>query len=255
VSWLQFASSVIGSLAWPATIVVFVVILRRPVARMLERPPTSLKAGPAGIELLWDDRAREVHDEVARATGEIVPRLAEEFYALARLRPSAVVFQSFGSIEQQLRATLSAAGFEVDRLDNTRVLARLAVHDGLITPEIDEAIEGLTTLRDMLAHDQADVDAGRALDFAALSDTVLDAIEKEAKKRLALEGTKTEEKRLTLEGTKTEEKRLTLEGTKTEENRPALEGVKAEKRAALGGDVDGGEAASSRGDEAGGESG
>ena len=35
MDWLQFLSSVVGSLAWPATVLALVVLLRAPVTRVL----------------------------------------------------------------------------------------------------------------------------------------------------------------------------------------------------------------------------
>jgi hypothetical protein len=166
----------------------------------------------------------EVLKQIAEATGEIVeaivPRLAGELHELARLRPSAVVFQSFGSIEQQLRATLTVAGIHVDRVDGIWALAGLAVREGLITGAIDDAIKGLAALHDMLAYEQTDVDTARALEFAGLSVAVLDTLEDE-EKRLALGASEAEEKRPALEASATVKKRPALEASETEEKRLA----------------------------------
>ena len=56
-------------------------------------------------------------------------------------------------------------------------LARLALEHGLITPETENAIVGVTTLRNLAAHGRdEDISVERAMDYLALVDGVLFAI-------------------------------------------------------------------------------
>jgi hypothetical protein len=124
VDGLQFVSSIVASLAWPAAVVIIVVVLRRSIAGVLDGPVKLLKVGPGGVELeKWDRAAAEVRSEVGTppAPGEEIgpvrvteagpapePEpafgLREELQTIAEAAPRAAVVEAFGRIERQLRS-------------------------------------------------------------------------------------------------------------------------------------------------------
>jgi hypothetical protein len=55
VDGLSFVAALVRSLAWPAAVVVAVVVLRRPLVRWLAVPPRRVKVGPGGVEAEWSD--------------------------------------------------------------------------------------------------------------------------------------------------------------------------------------------------------
>ncbi|MFF4598135.1 hypothetical protein [Amycolatopsis sp. NPDC001319] len=57
---LEFISSLVSSLAWPVVVTTLVIVLRKPIARLLTaRPLKSFKAGPGGLELHYLDEKLE----------------------------------------------------------------------------------------------------------------------------------------------------------------------------------------------------
>jgi hypothetical protein len=189
---LQFISSLVQALAWPAAVVVLALIVRRPLGLVLGGPVRRCKAGPSGVEVeYWDRHAEEVRsklqqaveaqvqDEAPAATAAAM-NLPDELKPLADIAPAAVILESYARIEQQLRELLRSAQALPDRPVGAWRLARLAEERGLIRPDTKEAIEGLTVLRNLVAHGQApsDLDRPRALQYAALADAVLFALKR-----------------------------------------------------------------------------
>jgi|GEM_PF-1920743 len=184
---LQFLSSLVSALAWPTTALLVVLLLRRPLGQLLSGPMSRLKAGPGGVEFEWDRKAEEVRREVAEATpdhskkqtelsSEAETALAAELESLAKLSPPSAILESYSRVERQLHEMLSGAGVAVDRPAGAVTMARLAERHGLISRETREAIEGLSVLRNLAAHGQASVTVNRALEYAALADGVLYAM-------------------------------------------------------------------------------
>ncbi|MGH9226848.1 MAG: hypothetical protein ACRD2W_24375 [Acidimicrobiales bacterium] len=187
MSWLEFVASVVGSLAWPVTLAVVVVVLRAPLVGALSAPVKRWKAGPSGVEVeYWEQALSAARAELEQGDGlpssATPPReirdhdsLREELERLAEVSPSAAVVESFGRIEAELRSMLAGED-AADRL-GANALARLARRRGLITGETLNAIEGLGVLRNLAAHGRpTDLDARRAVEFVALADAVLFAL-------------------------------------------------------------------------------
>jgi hypothetical protein len=202
----QFIASLVSSLAWPAAVVVVVLLFREQIVRLLAEPMKRLKAGPVDIEFdriaatveaqlgpasegasgesqqLGAQISFDAKLDIARqsAPGSALRDLAER----AEIWPSGAVIEGFGRVEEELRNHLEAAGHPQSL--STRLgavaLARRARDAQIITPETFEAVEGLAVLRNMSAHGRgADVTQERALDYLALVDGVLFAIQRDAK--------------------------------------------------------------------------
>jgi len=181
MNWLQFISSLVSSLAWPAGVVAVVFILRRPLTKMLNaRPVKSLKAGPAGIEVeYFDEKLQEVREDLGvpaptQLPGETAGRndFMDEMTQLAEVAPSAVILESFARLEKVLREAIDVSqgnGRTPSRPSSVRALARQAVEQGLITPSEFSAFEDVSVLRNLVAHAKpVELDAARALEYAKL---------------------------------------------------------------------------------------
>ncbi len=81
VDWLAFVASLVGSLAWPAVIVVAVWLFRDEIRALARRPVHRAKVGPADLE--WDVPAREILDEAGRALPERAPAVKVTEQAIA----------------------------------------------------------------------------------------------------------------------------------------------------------------------------
>lgn len=63
MAWREFVASVVDSLAWPASAVVIVALLRRQLAALLQSPLSRLRAGPVELERVRE--AEKVGENVA----------------------------------------------------------------------------------------------------------------------------------------------------------------------------------------------
>lgn len=182
MGWQAFVASLVQSLAWPAAVIVIVVFLRKPIRAALSHALLRrVKAGP--IELEFDQLQAEVREELARSPelaeaqvpGPAVS-LGEELSRLAEIAPASAVMEAFRRIEFRLNEMLDSPGVSPARTMTGRALARLARERGLISDETLAAIEGLSMLRNLVAHAPSDIGVDRARDYLALADAVLYAL-------------------------------------------------------------------------------
>lgn len=182
VDWLAFIASLIGSLAWPALVLVLVLVFRHELRPLLRRPIRRAKAGPVEIE--WEQRVEQARVELATSpeaaeAPTVDPpdqRLIEAFLAPPRI----VVLSAFGDVEAALRRTLQEAGVDIGApgRQGVRQLVDQAVAAGVISEQTGHAISGLIVLRNLAAHgDVDDIDAAKAAEFRALANGVLAALE------------------------------------------------------------------------------
>ncbi len=105
---------------------------------------------------------------------------------VAKRSPRAAVLESFDRLEARLQQKLEASGLETRRLPTLGApgLADLARMRGLISPETETAVNGLTVLRNLAAHDRdSDLSYEKAVEFIDLVVALLFAIEHPAKER------------------------------------------------------------------------
>jgi hypothetical protein len=177
---LEFISSLVESLTWPAALVVIAILFRAEIRRLLIRQLRRLRAGP--VEFEFDRLLSQVEVELDQpdvpvassdaARGRPIDSTLAE---LAVASPSSAVMEAHAAVEQALRDFVAsvAPDEKIDRL-GVAGLARKALELGLITPETANAIQGITVLRNLAAHGRArEVTADRALDYLALTDAVL----------------------------------------------------------------------------------
>lgn len=181
MDWKEFVSSLIGALAWPATILLVILIFRSSISKLLSGQVKRWKAGPGGIEFeYWERAISDAREHLLRGRDRTTlrPEVAIQFEAemqkLAEVSPETAVLESYGRIEAALRTRLQTQDSD---LQSTLQLARTAAERGLINAETLNAIEGLTVLRNLAAHGRAgELTPQRALEFAALSEAVLFAM-------------------------------------------------------------------------------
>ena len=165
------------ALAWPVMALIIVLLLRRPIVRVLEqRPPKMLKAGPFEVE--WETVVAATEAEVpAPAPKSITGGAQVELSAEARTAPAVAVLEAHTMIERTLREILVAADVpsdELRRAGSAVGLARLARRLGLIPDEAVRAVQGVSVLRNLAAHGSArEITPDQAAEYLALVDAVL----------------------------------------------------------------------------------
>jgi len=180
---MSFVASLVQSAAWPAAVLVIVILIRKPLQEAVTHRLRRLKAGP--IEAEFDAEAAEVRDDVRRIpeVAAAEPRqgevsLTDELAPLIDISPRAAVMEAFGRIEARLGDLLHAAGSPSPKRIAWQV-ADLAFNENLISSEVLEAVLGLQKLRNLAAHGIHDeISRDRARDYVAMVDAVLYAMRK-----------------------------------------------------------------------------
>lgn len=185
MSALEFIASLVDSLAWPLVASSAVWLLRRPLARSLSGPLRRWKAGPSGVEFeYWERKVAATREEVSRAQAESGGNELREtppvllntsLRELAEASPDTAISEAYRTIERQLRVKL--VDFQAPADLDTVGLALFAEEKGVINQETAKAIQGLSVLRNLAAHDRVgDVTPERAIEFLSLADGVLFAL-------------------------------------------------------------------------------
>lgn len=180
MSTTEFISSLVESLAWPAALVMVLLLFRSQLTTLLSTGVRRVRAGPFEVE--WDRQLSIVEVELdqpgmaLRSSGH--GTLREELTTVAAAAPTAAVMEASARIERALHEKLISAGFDAGELRTGATgLARLAEREGLTTPETLRAIEGLSVLRNLAAHGHGhNVTTERALEFLTLAEAVLYAL-------------------------------------------------------------------------------
>lgn len=178
------------------------VLFRSRLVALLNGPVKSLKAGPISVDF-WQEEARIVHDDLAAAADETTKSGApwtighedlgetagdgphDDHHVdaeLAQLReladktPVVVVLGAFRLVERELRAIARNAGVDgVEKMPVNRLVLIMAER-GVINAETLSAVKGLSTLRNLAAHDDGSglsISPARAREYLALVDAVL----------------------------------------------------------------------------------
>lgn len=168
-------------------------MFRIALGRLLTGEVKRLKAGPAGVEVeYWERAIAEAREELnlertlppnGAATADETPQtFRNEMVELAAVSPRSAVMESFRRVELQLRSMLESSGAEQVRPVGARTMAEMALQRELITGATLDAIRGMSTLRNLAAHDRDDseIDERRALEFVDLTEAILFALERES---------------------------------------------------------------------------
>jgi uncharacterized protein YutE (UPF0331/DUF86 family) len=150
---LQFIASIVGSLAWPVTIVAAVFLLRRELRRMLPRL-TKLKYGEIELEFRKKlDEAEEVVAELPEPTSLPQAEQAEKQLQSEQFSNNSGVFVAWLVVESAILNLARSA-----KLLETNMTARRAAEVLLGRELIDEhtyqAIRDLSELRNIAVHPQ-----------------------------------------------------------------------------------------------------
>jgi hypothetical protein len=195
VSVLEFIAALASAVGWPLAAVVIVLVLRRPIARMLtERPPKRVRAGP--FEAEWDQAYAQAETEVQALPPAPEPELAadggslhDELGSEVRTAPAVAVLEAFARVEQELRKIVAPVNPERAARMSALGLARAAAQAELISPGAVPAIEALSVLRNLAAHGGArEITTEQAGNYLDLADACLTALRAEQRARTGPHG-------------------------------------------------------------------
>ncbi|WP_300631884.1 hypothetical protein [Pseudomonas sp.] len=140
MDWLQFLSSVIGSIAWPSAVVALAILMRTPLGKLLPLIRT-LKYKDLQIDI--GERLEAVREKVG-AESEAPDIATEEppltFKKLAQADPRAAILSAWIPVEIELNEIAKKMNLQSRRgtLDMMRQLSREGVLDRLTSDTLDQ---------------------------------------------------------------------------------------------------------------------
>jgi hypothetical protein len=150
----QFIASIIGSLAWPALVLIVFLVLRGRIAGLLN----FLKEAelPWGVKLTFDRalanataQAEQIAPEVQQAEADTLPERG--YVAFATDHPEAAIMESFREIEMTLWEMVRFLALPTKGRDNDSVLRELG-RLGYIDDKTIKLFESLRDARNAAVH-------------------------------------------------------------------------------------------------------
>jgi hypothetical protein len=204
---MEFVSSLVSSLAWPAAVVALVLILRKRLSRALGRLLdgtflSGFKAGPGGVEGAFglreaeqdadraglpasdDPRVRRVEllpsaaeaREAAGTLGEAQPVTEESLLRVAAASPESAILAAWAGVERELRNRSRRHGVRMTPGEPiTRTVDRL-VRVGALSSDARELIKDLRRVRNEVAHG-TEADFDEAARFVRLARRLVSALQ------------------------------------------------------------------------------
>lgn len=157
MDWLTFIAQLINALAWPITVLIIILILRRPLSELF---PLVRSLRFQGIELDFGRQvqalANEAHSELTRLRGILDSGEAEraQWVEMAQVSPRAAVLESWiqlekAAIEACRRHDLNLKSVE---LHSPIVLGKALEEAGILEGNTPMIYHQLRNLRNTAAH-------------------------------------------------------------------------------------------------------
>ncbi|MFW9268754.1 hypothetical protein ACLK1G_16360 [Pseudomonas sp. NR3] len=167
MDWKQFCAAIIGSLAWPTAVVIVVVLLRSPLAKLIPMVRT-LKYKDLHIDL--SEKLEAVKEELEAGTQDNdhpIPLSAEgRLLELARLDPRAAVLSAWIDVERALSSLAARVGISPNS-GPMAVANELHVKDFLTELEM-QTFRELRRIRNQAGHQYTDVSFEEAKSMAEM---------------------------------------------------------------------------------------
>ncbi len=179
---MGFVAAVVQALAWPVVVLVIAIIFHRQIKALMSEQLRRFKAGPVEVE--WERQVVRVEalvEPVPTHLGAAGRSLVDELGSLASEQPGWAVLHAYDQMAERLHPFVEGEGARPERpYSGIMEKVRAAVEGGRITPELASAVEGMTSLRNLVAHGRGphydDVTPERARQYLALADAVIFAL-------------------------------------------------------------------------------
>jgi hypothetical protein len=151
---LQFISSLLGTLAWPLTLIGAVLLVRKPLLALL---PSLRSLEYDKLKVQFGEQLEKAEADLSKLPTVIpaAPSLdnasAERFEATANVAPNLAVLQAWFDVEAELKSAAVKVGIEFKRsspLDAARSLQR----EGLLDEQTAELMRDLRNMRNLAVH-------------------------------------------------------------------------------------------------------
>jgi len=151
MSWMEFLSSLVGSLAWPVAAVIIACLFRSQISGLLDKVRT----------ITWGDKIVDFGqklDEIENASSEGPPpekaeRTSDDrFDRLLAISPAAAVIDAWNTVEAILFHIADARGYDIAPPRRTMEVIRAMERDGVISEPTAHTLHELRSLRNAAAH-------------------------------------------------------------------------------------------------------
>lgn len=183
---LTFIATIVGSLVWPTSLLIVILVLRKPLAELL--PDVSklkykdlevdfgkkLERIEAAMDMIKDETKlkRDLPPDVQQ---EPLPKTRRELLdMLVDLSPNAAILESWRNVERTLDFYFHCRGIERP-LSNQTITGHLD-YDPNFPPQLVSAYQELRLLRNRAAHAQQNLSPEHAREFATLADRLTYAL-------------------------------------------------------------------------------
>lgn len=149
---LQFTSSIIGSLAWPAAVVWLAYLLRSPLAKLIPRV-RSLKYGDFHVDIGEQIEAakEQVDAENEAAAAPPLPEPPLSFKSLAEADPRAAILSAWLPVEGELNELVNTSGGDGSRRPMALQIEDLG-HRGVLNRSLVKTLLDLRRIRNTAVH-------------------------------------------------------------------------------------------------------
>jgi len=149
---LTFLSNMVESLAWPVTVIVAVIVLKKPLEKLL---PTIRKFQYKDLNLEFGELARQAEAILPKTTQVTIEHMKVPITALrevADISPRAAIMEAWRSVEYELKEAATRKNITELRQGNTkRLIDRLREND-VISGPIAVLLHDLRALRNDAVH-------------------------------------------------------------------------------------------------------
>lgn len=153
MDWITFSARLVDALAWPLTVLVGVLLLRKPLSQLL---PEMRKVKYKDFEAEFGAEMHELREEAERER-ESMPSgdgRARRLHDLAAVAPNAAVLEAWREVEGAAKALLEAEGYDLDYEVATpyRLIEGVLGSEELVETRHVKMYRQLRRLRNKVAH-------------------------------------------------------------------------------------------------------
>lgn len=173
MDWLQWSSSVIGSIAWPIAAVIIAAIFRKQIASLLKR---IKEASWGGAKINFGEKLDEIEEDTRVLVGNepeaVVPTNPpeeERFQKLLAISPNAAILDAWSQVEGTLVQRANAFGIKY--LDPREPIDRRLADSNLLNASAIRIVREMRKIRNAAAHNQ-EMTTTDAIRFQSLAKTL-----------------------------------------------------------------------------------
>ena len=190
-NWLGFIASVVDSVAWPAVLVIILLVIRSPLLDLLKE---IKRVSYGDMQIDFGRELQELEDKARNAglnvkaqpkSSEIMApdawRIIAEATQLADTLPGPAIVLAWTSIEYELMQAVMRLAISADSPGYKSVLKNIELlhSEGYIDAETQELLQKLRKLRNVAAHprqERSAIFSHDAREFVALAQAIIDRL-------------------------------------------------------------------------------